>query len=160
MHLIIHSSYKCCNKARAVLHSRPWEPPEASLDSGVFPGNRGKLPGLRVASREMYAKRLKSDLVELCGQRGLRIGRSTKEQLIARLEERDRLDDPIPIPEGSFLADAGTDPADRLRQIRRNRRCSKEEMFCEVLQRDERQTRAWKVLQSRKAGQKRECGFR
>ncbi|CAM4682683.1 unnamed protein product [Caretta caretta] len=54
----------------------------------------------------MYAKRLKSDLVELCRQRGLRIGRSTKEQLIAQLEERDRLDDPIPIPEGSRPADA------------------------------------------------------
>ncbi|CAM4531518.1 unnamed protein product [Lepidochelys kempii] len=54
----------------------------------------------------MYAKRLKSDLVELCRQRGLRIGRSTKEQLIAQLEERDRLDDPIPVPEGSCLAEA------------------------------------------------------
>ncbi|CAM4329409.1 unnamed protein product [Lepidochelys olivacea] len=54
----------------------------------------------------MYAKRLKSDLVELCRQRGLRIGRSTKEQLIAQLEERDRLDDPIPVPEGSCPGDA------------------------------------------------------
>nr|XP_048689426.1 TBC1 domain family member 10B-like [Caretta caretta] len=54
----------------------------------------------------MYAKRLKRDLVELCRQRGLRIGRSTKEQLIAQLEERDRLDDPIPVPEGSRPADA------------------------------------------------------
>ncbi|CAM5146769.1 unnamed protein product [Eretmochelys imbricata] len=54
----------------------------------------------------MYAKRLKSDLVELCRQRGLCIGRSTKEQLIAQLEERDRLDDPIPVPEGSRPADA------------------------------------------------------
>ncbi|CAM4606505.1 unnamed protein product, partial [Caretta caretta] len=76
----------------------------------AFPGNRGKLPGLRVASREMYAKRLKSDLVELCRQRGLRIGRSTKEQLIAQLEERDRLDDPIPVPEGSRPADAAWAP--------------------------------------------------
>ncbi|XP_065425376.1 uncharacterized protein LOC135975922 [Chrysemys picta bellii] len=54
----------------------------------------------------MDAKRLKSDLVELCRQRGLRIGRSTKEQLIARLEERDRLDEPSPVPEGSRPADA------------------------------------------------------
>ncbi|XP_074810347.1 uncharacterized protein LOC141988455 [Natator depressus] len=54
----------------------------------------------------MYAKRLKSDLVELCRQRGLRVGRSTNEQLIAQLEERDRLDDPIPVPEGSRPADA------------------------------------------------------
>ncbi|EMP25286.1 Reticulocyte-binding protein 2 like protein a [Chelonia mydas] len=65
----------------------------------------------------MYAKRLKSDLVELCRQRGLRIGRSTKEQLIAQLEERDRLDDPIPVPEGSRPADAawalGPDQAGR-----------------------------------------------
>ncbi|CAM4702436.1 unnamed protein product, partial [Caretta caretta] len=76
----------------------------------AFPGNRGKLPGLRVASREMYAKRLKSDLVELCRQRGLRIGRSTKEQLIAQLEERDRLKDPIPVPEGSRPADAAWAP--------------------------------------------------
>ncbi|CAM5103968.1 unnamed protein product [Natator depressus] len=65
----------------------------------------------------MYAKRLKSDLVELCRQRGLRVGRSTKEQLIAQLEERDRLDDPIPVPEGSRPADAawalGPDQAGR-----------------------------------------------
>ncbi|CAM4703830.1 unnamed protein product [Caretta caretta] len=65
----------------------------------------------------MYAKRPKSDLVELCRQRGLRIGRSTKEQLIAQLEERDRLDDPIPVPEGSCPADAawalGPDQAGR-----------------------------------------------
>ncbi|CAM5139039.1 unnamed protein product [Natator depressus] len=65
----------------------------------------------------MYAKRLKSDLVELCRQRGLHVGRSTKEQLIAQLEERDRLDDPIPVPEGSRPADAawalGPDQAGR-----------------------------------------------
>ncbi|CAM5124599.1 unnamed protein product [Natator depressus] len=65
----------------------------------------------------MYARRLKSDLVELCRQRGLRVGRSTKEQLIAQLEERDRLDDPIPVPEGSRPADAawalGPDQAGR-----------------------------------------------
>ncbi|EMP29190.1 Microtubule-actin cross-linking factor 1, isoforms 1/2/3/5 [Chelonia mydas] len=54
----------------------------------------------------MYAKRLKSDLVELCRQRGLRTGTLTKEQLIAQLEEDDRSDAPIPVPEGSSLADA------------------------------------------------------
>ncbi|XP_065450198.1 uncharacterized protein LOC135983289 [Chrysemys picta bellii] len=58
----------------------------------------------------MYAKRLKSDLVELCRQRGLRIGRSTKEQLIAQLEEGDRLDEPSPVPEGSRPADAAWAP--------------------------------------------------
>ncbi|XP_034623700.1 uncharacterized protein LOC117876065 [Trachemys scripta elegans] len=66
----------------------------------------------------MYAKRLKSDLVELCRQRGLRIGRSTKEQLIAQLEERDRLDEPSPVPERSCSADAvwapGPDMAGRV----------------------------------------------
>ncbi|XP_065447119.1 uncharacterized protein LOC101946761 isoform X2 [Chrysemys picta bellii] len=54
----------------------------------------------------MDAKRLKSDLVELCRQRGLHVGRSTKEQLIAQLEERDRLDEPSPVPEGSRPVDA------------------------------------------------------
>ncbi|KAM7164793.1 uncharacterized protein RBU57_008491 [Macrochelys suwanniensis] len=58
----------------------------------------------------MYAKRRKNDLVELCRQRGLRVGKSTKDQLIAQLEEKDRLDDPIPVPGGSRPADAAWAP--------------------------------------------------
>ncbi|EMP39399.1 hypothetical protein UY3_03382 [Chelonia mydas] len=58
----------------------------------------------------MYAKRLKSDLVKLCRQRGLRIGRPTKEQLIAQLEERDRLDAPIPVSRGSSPGEAAWAP--------------------------------------------------
>ncbi|KAM9173299.1 uncharacterized protein ACDP82_000406 [Pangshura tecta] len=50
----------------------------------------------------MYAKHLKKDLVELCRQKGLRIGRSTKDQLIAQLEETG---EPSPVPEGSRPAD-------------------------------------------------------
>ncbi|KAM7134207.1 uncharacterized protein RBU57_017310 [Macrochelys suwanniensis] len=58
----------------------------------------------------MFAKRRKNDLVELCRQRGLRIGKSTKDQLIAQLEEKDRLDDPIPVPGGSRPTDAAWAP--------------------------------------------------
>ncbi|KAM7174677.1 uncharacterized protein RBU57_001203 [Macrochelys suwanniensis] len=58
----------------------------------------------------MYAKRRKNDLVELCRQRGLRVGKSTKDQLIAQLEEKDRLDDPIPVPGGSRSTDAAWAP--------------------------------------------------
>ncbi|XP_065454470.1 uncharacterized protein LOC122172930 isoform X1 [Chrysemys picta bellii] len=54
----------------------------------------------------MYAKRLKSDLVELCKQRGLRSGRLSKEQLIAELEAGDCANELIPVSEGSSLADA------------------------------------------------------
>ncbi|XP_065427962.1 uncharacterized protein LOC135976427 [Chrysemys picta bellii] len=58
----------------------------------------------------MYAKRLKSDLVELCKQRGLCIGRLTKEQLIARLEAEDRANELIPVSQGSSLANAAQAP--------------------------------------------------
>ncbi|XP_065442661.1 uncharacterized protein LOC135981876 isoform X1 [Chrysemys picta bellii] len=58
----------------------------------------------------MYAKRLKSDLVELCKQRGLHIGRLTKEQLIARLEAEDRANELIPVSQGSSLANAAQAP--------------------------------------------------
>ncbi|KAM7179673.1 uncharacterized protein RBU57_011606 [Macrochelys suwanniensis] len=58
----------------------------------------------------MYAKRHKNDLVELCRQRGLRIGKSTKDQLIAQLEEKDHLDDPIPVPGGSRPTDTAWAP--------------------------------------------------
>ncbi|XP_065438320.1 uncharacterized protein LOC135981052 [Chrysemys picta bellii] len=58
----------------------------------------------------MYAKRLKSDLVELCKQRRLRIGRLTKEQLIAQLEAEDRANELIPVSQGSSLANAAQAP--------------------------------------------------
>ncbi|XP_065443424.1 uncharacterized protein LOC135982111 [Chrysemys picta bellii] len=58
----------------------------------------------------MYAKRLKSDLVELCKQRRLCVGRLTKEQLIARLEAEDRANELIPVSQGSSLANAAQAP--------------------------------------------------
>lgn len=62
--------------------------------------------GWQVVSRKMYSKRLKSDLVGLCKQRGLHIGRLTKEQLIAQLEEGDHSEESVSVSEISRLADA------------------------------------------------------
>uniref|UniRef100_A0A452GHJ5 CCHC-type domain-containing protein n=1 Tax=Gopherus agassizii TaxID=38772 RepID=A0A452GHJ5_9SAUR len=58
----------------------------------------------------MYAKRRKCDLLELCKQRGLRPGRLTKDQLIAQLEQGDRMNERSPVSEGSSRADASQAP--------------------------------------------------
>ncbi|XP_050799581.1 uncharacterized protein LOC127046504 [Gopherus flavomarginatus] len=58
----------------------------------------------------MYAKRRKYDLLELCKQRGLHPGRLTKDQLIAQLEEGDRMNERSPVSEGSSRADAAQAP--------------------------------------------------
>nr|XP_032619003.1 uncharacterized protein LOC116815075 [Chelonoidis abingdonii] len=58
----------------------------------------------------MYAKRHKCDLLELCKQWGLRTGRLTKDQLIAQLEQGDRMNEQSPVSERSSLADAAQAP--------------------------------------------------
>ncbi|CAM5092907.1 unnamed protein product [Natator depressus] len=95
---------------------------------GAFPGNRGQLPGLRVASREMYAKRLKSDLVELCrglarlrssgapaavSEGGPKTARSFDKCLLAQRKEGEDIDSFLTAFENACELHR-VDPADRL----------------------------------------------